>query len=336
MERLTPKTVLTRRNMTYSYHTSADKLEDGNTIALVLLHGFRDTSHCWQFVVPNLLELPYRLIIPDLLGHGGTSKPTQPAAYAYHLMVQDIIDIADQEGIQQLIPLGHDHGAVLACRIYNHCPQRVSALITLNVPYTPPDKVNPFNLMAVNNLSTAVFGYPMYEYWNFLTAPDAARVMLENLDGVWEIPHANSFAVMQSLYCVPNAWRAYLTDPSATKIVVKPYAEDSRLKAEWKAVLEKNGFEAPLCWYTAIMQQVQFESDKLIPDTNMTIKVPVLFVGCDGDAACRPETIEAAKKAGCLPYLAQQLLKGVGHWPMYEQPEEIGQILREFLETKFP
>jgi pimeloyl-ACP methyl ester carboxylesterase len=203
-------------------------------------------------MLPYLSKLPYRLVAVDTLGHGRTSKPRDPAAYAYHLMVKDIFDIADNEGIQKVIPLGHDQGSGLAQRMYNHCPDRTAAVLLLNVAYSPPNKKEPFNLAAINATSKEVFGYPMFEYCNFLTAPDAAGLMNANLDRVMEIPHANSVADMQAVYGVPNAMREYLGD-RLESVELKPYV-NAKLKAQWRAELGEGGLEAPLCWYTAMVQ----------------------------------------------------------------------------------
>jgi len=49
----------------------------------------------------------YGLIVPDMLGYGGTSKPTNPAFYSNGL-ARDLVDILDAEGIKQAIFIGHD------------------------------------------------------------------------------------------------------------------------------------------------------------------------------------------------------------------------------------
>ena len=216
------KTITTSRVMQYRYYVSDKPHATPEPPALFFLHGFRDTARCWEYMIPHRAKLPYGLVAVDTLGHGGTSKPRDPAAYAYHLMVKDIFDIADNEGIHKVIPLGHDHGSGLAQRMYKHCPDRTAAVVLLYVAYSPPNKKEPFNLAAINATSKAVFGYPMFEYWNFLTAPDAAGLMNANLDRVMEIPHANSFANMQALYSVPNAMREYLSDRSKS-VELKPY-----------------------------------------------------------------------------------------------------------------
>lgn len=184
MEQLSVKAVTTSRGVEYKYWMSDATQDSSHRPALFLLHGFRGFAISWKYMLPYLKKLPNRLVIPDLLGHGGTSKPKDTAAYAYHLMVQDMLDIADSEGFDKMIPVGHDHGAGLAQRMYNHDLDRMEALILLNVAYSPPSKGQPFNLAAMNAYTKEAFGYPAPVYWNFLTAPDAAGLMNANLDRV--------------------------------------------------------------------------------------------------------------------------------------------------------
>jgi soluble epoxide hydrolase/lipid-phosphate phosphatase len=333
MEEFVEKKLTVSRGFEYRYFVSSSEHEIANPPTLVFLHGFRDFASSWRFVLPHLKQLPCRFLVPDLLGHSGSSKPTNPKSYAYHLMAQDLLEIIDAEQIKKFVPIGHDHGSLLAQRIYNHHPARCAGLVILNVAYSPPSS-KPFDLYEINAMTNQIFGYGTSEYFHFLTSPDAARLMNANLDRVWDIPHTNSFSDMRSLYGSPTAMREYLTDDSIPSKALKPYATDPSFKVAWKSEIEKGGLEAPLCWYTAMVQQVQYHSDKLIASGNTKVDVPMLFIGCDGDAPCRPELIKLTMDSGLLPDLTIHTLQGVGHWPMYEQPERTAEILVEFLATK--
>ena len=43
--------------------------------AVVLLHGFPDSSYMWRKQIPVLVEAGYRVIAPDLRGFGQSDKP---------------------------------------------------------------------------------------------------------------------------------------------------------------------------------------------------------------------------------------------------------------------
>lgn len=285
-------------------------------------------------MVPTLSKLPNRLILPDLLGYGGTDKPTDPAAYAYHLMVRDIVDILDAEGIDKVVSLGHDHGVGTATRFYNHHPDRTAAVITMNVAYRPINKEQPFDLDAVNAMGKKAFGYTPFDYWYLFTAPDGPKILNENVDRLWDVAHANKFEDMRDIMCAPGGLRRYATDRSIPSIEIRAYSKDEKLKEEWIGRLKENRFEAPVCWYLALTQNHQFESDKKIKDDNIKVNVPMLYIGCDQDAVCRPELIKPPQEAGLLPDLTVEILEGVAHWPMYERPEETCRIIMDFVHNK--
>jgi pimeloyl-ACP methyl ester carboxylesterase len=75
---------------------------------LLFLHGFPSTSRDWRHQVSFFREKGYGLIVPDMLGYGGTAKPTNVEAYGANLIAKDIVDILDSEGIQKAILIGHD------------------------------------------------------------------------------------------------------------------------------------------------------------------------------------------------------------------------------------
>jgi len=99
------KDITTLRGLNY-YCYVAPTRESKPT--LLFLHGFPSTSRDWRHQVSFFHEKGYGLIVPDMLGYGGTAKPTNVEAYGANLMAKDIVDILDSEGIQKAILIGHD------------------------------------------------------------------------------------------------------------------------------------------------------------------------------------------------------------------------------------
>jgi soluble epoxide hydrolase / lipid-phosphate phosphatase len=99
------KDITTSRGLTYHYYFSPAK---PGQPTLLLQHGFPSTSHDWYRLVSHLLPHGYGLIVPDLLGYGGTSKPEDLESYEHSLMSRDIVDILDAEGVDRVISVGHD------------------------------------------------------------------------------------------------------------------------------------------------------------------------------------------------------------------------------------
>jgi soluble epoxide hydrolase/lipid-phosphate phosphatase len=48
------------------------------------------------------------MIVPDMLGYGGTSKPLHTKAYSGKSMAQDIYEILEHEKIDSALGVGHD------------------------------------------------------------------------------------------------------------------------------------------------------------------------------------------------------------------------------------
>ena len=105
-----------------------------NGVAMILLHGWPETSYTWRHVM-DALEGDYRMIAPDLRGIGDTSKPDGPHDKA--TVASDIWAIMDARGIEKAILVGHDIGARVAMRMTLDDPDRVASLIVLNGRYPP-------------------------------------------------------------------------------------------------------------------------------------------------------------------------------------------------------
>ena len=99
------KNVTVSRGLTYHYYFSAS---ERSKPTLLFCHGFPSTSRDWQDITPHFQSKGYGLVVPDLLGYGGTDKPADPAEYVSSKMCKDMVDILDAEGIQQVVVIGHD------------------------------------------------------------------------------------------------------------------------------------------------------------------------------------------------------------------------------------
>lgn len=58
--------------------------------------------------MPFFKERGFGLIVPDLLGYGGTDKPTDVKDYKYSAMSADMIDIMNAENVEKVVAIGHD------------------------------------------------------------------------------------------------------------------------------------------------------------------------------------------------------------------------------------
>jgi 3-oxoadipate enol-lactonase len=99
--------------------------EAGSGVPLVLLHGFCGSHRYWDEVVPLLAER-YRVITPDLRGHGG-SEPTA-GIYTMDSLAEDTIRMLDQLGIERTFLFGHSLGGYAALAFAELYPERLIGL----------------------------------------------------------------------------------------------------------------------------------------------------------------------------------------------------------------
>ena len=106
MEKLEKKTLDVSRGFTYTYYTSPAK---DKKPTLLLIHGFPDAPDTFEEAIRDyILPNGYGVIAVDCLGYNGTSKPTDKESYSFQGMSKDLEEIVDKEGLDKVIPVGHD------------------------------------------------------------------------------------------------------------------------------------------------------------------------------------------------------------------------------------
>jgi pimeloyl-ACP methyl ester carboxylesterase len=104
--------------------------DDGPGPVVVLLHGFPLDHSLWDFQRGSLGSV-YRLICPDLRGHGATAAPE--GVYTMDVMADDVIETLDALGLTEPVVLGGlSMGGYVAQSIAARFPERVRGLMLLN------------------------------------------------------------------------------------------------------------------------------------------------------------------------------------------------------------
>lgn len=105
----------------------------GTRGTLLLLHGM-GSSHAY-FVRPLAGVGGFRLLLPDLLGHGESEKPE--AAYTLGEHLAPLVDLVRAEGLPRPLVLGgHSMGAALSVALAEALPEgAVAGLLLLNLPW---------------------------------------------------------------------------------------------------------------------------------------------------------------------------------------------------------
>ncbi|HKP32754.1 MAG TPA: alpha/beta hydrolase, partial [Chitinophagaceae bacterium] len=106
--------------------------EKPNGKIVMLLHGKNFNGAYWESTAKELRKNGYRVIIPDQIGFGKSSKPKR-IQYTFHLLALQTKKLLDTLGITEVNVLGHSMGGMLATRFALMYPSIVSKLI-LNSP----------------------------------------------------------------------------------------------------------------------------------------------------------------------------------------------------------
>ena len=106
--------------------------EDGEVV--VLLHGFPQTSTCWDDVVPHLHAQGYRTIAPDQRGYSPGARPRGRWSYRTELLVADVVSLIERIGSPVHL-VGHDWGAVVSWGVCVARPDLVRTHTSVSVPH---------------------------------------------------------------------------------------------------------------------------------------------------------------------------------------------------------
>jgi pimeloyl-ACP methyl ester carboxylesterase len=112
---------------------------------LFLIHGLGGRSEQWLAQIDFLKE-SYNLVIPDLLGHGNSSKPRPTASnnpYAFSEFSQDLEVIFHRFASKNNILIGHSYGGGLAATLSDKHQDKISKLILISpIPCAPNKKTS--------------------------------------------------------------------------------------------------------------------------------------------------------------------------------------------------
>lgn len=103
---------------------------NGNGRAVVLLHGKNFWGDYWQGTADALGARGYRVVIPDQIGFGRSSKPE--INYSFDLLASATAKLLDELKIDRAAIVGHSMGGMLAVRLARNYPDRVSQLVLAN------------------------------------------------------------------------------------------------------------------------------------------------------------------------------------------------------------
>ncbi|MET0325016.1 MAG: alpha/beta hydrolase [Ilumatobacteraceae bacterium] len=299
-----------------------DLIEAGDPAgpAIVLSHGFPESSHSWRHQIEPLAAAGYHVLAPDQRGYGRSSAPRDVEAYGVDHLAGDLVALLDITGHDDAVFVGHDWGALLVWDLARLHPDRVRAVINVSVPYTewPAPPTDVFRAASGDRFFYILYFQPVGPAEAELDA-DVERTMRTVLwaasgEGFPETPvaplPAEGHGFLDSMSQrgpAPAELPAWLTEADLATYI------DS---------FEASGFFGPVSWYRNL--DANHARVKDLPPPSM----PTWFIGGTKDMviAARPGYVESMAKR--LPDLrGTVLIEGAGHWTQQEAPDAFNRAL---------
>ncbi|XP_064997990.1 uncharacterized protein LOC135632970 [Musa acuminata AAA Group] len=295
--------------------------EKGEGPVVLLIHGFPELWYSWRHQIVALAAHGYHAVAPDLRGFGDTDAPPAVTSYTMFHVVGDLVGLIEALGRDQVFVVGHDWGALVAWCLCMFRPDKVKALVNLSVVFRPRNPTG----KPVETLRAA-YGDDYYvcrfqepgrteaEFGRvgtsliikkFLTYHDPGPVIVPKEKGFGDAPDKE------------NAIPSWLSEDDLNYFAGK---------------FEKSGFTGGLNYYRAL----DLNWELTAPWTGVQIKVPVKFIVGDQDLAYHfPGVQDYISKGGFkrdVPLLEDMVvMEGVGHFINQERPQEISNIILEFI-----
>ena len=250
---------------------------------VVFLHGNPGSSHLWRNVLPAI-DLPARLLAPDLIGMGRSGKPEVPYRFADHSRYLDAW--FDRLDLDRVVLVGHDWGGALAFDWAARHPGRVRGVA--------------FFETIVRPMSRSELG-------------DGPRSRAEAMRG----PQGEEL-VLDSTFFLRSAFTGGVLHPVGEQnmaVYLAPYpTRDSRRPIlEWARSLPLDGRPADVA--ARVSQYGEWLADSVgVPKLLLTFdSSPTLLIGTEMAEWCR-SNIAALRIRHCGP---------AGHHAPEDQPEAI-------------
>lgn len=105
--------------------------EKPNGRTVLLLHGKNFSGAYWAHTIKALTGAGYRVIAPDQIGFGKSSKPDS-YQFSFQALAANTRSLLDSLRVQKFVVVGHSMGGMLATRMALMYPDRIEKLVLVN------------------------------------------------------------------------------------------------------------------------------------------------------------------------------------------------------------
>ncbi|BBX46765.1 alpha/beta fold hydrolase [Mycobacterium cookii] len=290
---------------------------------VVLAHGFPELAYSWRHQIPALAAAGYHVLAPDQRGYGRSSRPTDIADYNVAALSADLIGLLDHVGADQAVFVGHDWGAQVVWSSAQLHPNRVSAVVGMSVPPVPRAQIPPTKAFR------AIFGDNFF-YMLYFQEPGAADAELDGDPGTTIARMLGGLtrsddpeAALRMIRPGPDGFIARLPEADGLPAWISA-AEIDHYVSEFT----RTGFTGGLNWYRNLDRNWEIMADP----PAASIDVPAMFIGGTDDPVLSFMRPDRATEVVTGRY-REVLIDGAGHWLQQERPDEINEVLLDFLSS---
>jgi pimeloyl-ACP methyl ester carboxylesterase len=267
---------------------------DANGRTVLLLHGRNFPSSYWQGAIEALSGAGYRVIAPDQIGFGKSSKPSFDLHFDQ--LARNTRALLHELKVDRVSVIGHSMGGMLSVRLARMYPELVDRMVL----------VAPIGL----------------EDYRLYVPPVPAERLAELEDKVTPESYLNQLIKGYALTLSEQALAPYV----AARTRVKGSAEYPRwlrsfvnsAQMIWR---EPVVYEIPLLSHDVLF--VMGENDHLAPGRDFA---PEELRGKMG------QNVELARTlAAKMPHARVEVFEGLGHLPHLEAPDRFSEVVLEFL-----
>jgi pimeloyl-ACP methyl ester carboxylesterase len=104
---------------------------------LVLLHNFTSSGQIWEPFIGEFSK-HFRLIVPDLRGHGRSTNPT--GTFTHRQAALDVFALLDHLGIREFRGIGSSSGGMILIHMATQQPDRVEAMVLASATIYFPEQ----------------------------------------------------------------------------------------------------------------------------------------------------------------------------------------------------
>lgn len=261
---------------------------------ILFIHGTAAWSGLWRETMTPLAEAGYRCIAMDIPPFGFSERPSTPS-YGNADQAKRIVALMDELGIQHAILFGHSFGGGATMETALMIPERVDALILLDV--------GGLNL----NLKPA----------QRTGSPTAIELFLRT-------------PVVRDPILAATATNPLFTKTLISSMILDPAdATEEKINILQQPLVLRNATNTLGDWlhYVLTVQKVSLTTD---PASYEKLTVPALIIWGDSDTVIALQ--EGEYLQSILPNAELIVMKGVNHIPHMEDLETLTRLVLTFLE----